>query len=347
MARSIPIASGATSRNTHVLGARYSRPGAIKPGITKPVLGAWSMAKITILGPMNVDLIIHGTAPEKKEALLEWVGTSEVSVLAAGAIGYYAGVIRSLGHDISVITTLGDDPLGGIVLDCLKRLHSDTELVEIQHGKNTAIGIYMLLFGSKKRPLTYQMPTHDLWPLDFTPKQLDAVRAASWFHHGGYLHFPPAWKGSVLELFTLARKHGIGTSLDPQFPLTDYPVPWVRAVEPILPLVDILFVDKHEACSLMAMDDHVGAARALLAKGPKTVIVKLGEEGSILVDGEGVISQPAEKIPFTEIVDSIGAGDSFDAGFIDAWIDKKSKQECLLNATRVAARTLRKPGGQL
>ena len=67
----------------------------------------------------------------------------------------------------------------------------------------------------------------------------------------------------------------------------------------------------------------------------------------ILVDGEGVISQPAEKIPFDEIVDSIGAGDSFDAGFVDAWIAKKSKRECLSNATRIAARTLLKPGGQL
>nr|MDO8086866.1 carbohydrate kinase family protein [Candidatus Sigynarchaeum springense] len=305
------------------------------------------MAKITILGPMNVDMIIHGAAPEKKEALIEWVGTSEVSVLAAGAIGYYAGVTRALGHDISVITALGDDPLGGIVFNCLERLCSDTALVEIQRGKATAIGIYMLLFGSKKRPLTYQMPTHDLWPLNFTPKQLGAVRAADWFHHGGYLHFPPAWNGSVLELFKNARKQGIGTSLDPQFPLTDYPVPWVHAVEPLLPLVDILFVDKHEACSLMAMNDHVEAARALLAKGPRAVVVKLGEEGSILVDGEGVISQPAEKIPFDEIVDSIGAGDSFDAGFVDAWIAKKSKRECLSNATRIAARTLLKPGGQL
>lgn len=296
---------------------------------------------------MNVDLIAHGSAPEGKKALLEWVGTSRVSVLAAGAIGYFAGVTRALGHDISVITALGDDPLGSIVIDCLKRLRSDTSLVEIQRGKETAIGIYMLLFGSKKRPLTYQMPTHDLWPLRFTPGQVDTVKSAAWFHHGGYLHFPPAWKGSVLELFTLARKNGVGTSLDPQFPLTDYPAPWVHAVEPLLPFTDVLFVDKHEACSLMAMEDHVGAARALLAKGPEMVVVKLGQEGSVLVDREGVIPQPAEAIPQGEIVDSIGAGDSFDAGFVDAWIARNPKRECLLNATRVAARTLRQPGGQI
>jgi sugar/nucleoside kinase (ribokinase family) len=305
------------------------------------------MAKISILGPMNVDLIAHGAAPEKKKALLEWVGTSDVSVLAAGAIGYFTGVIHALGHDVSVITTLGDDPLGSMVLDCLKRLESDLSLVEIQRGKTTAIAIYMLLFGSKKRPLTYQMPTHDLWPLHLTSNQRDAVARSSWFHHGGYLHFPSAWNGSVLDLFTLAKARGIGTSLDPQFPLTDYPAPWVHAVEPLLPMVDILFVDQHEACSLMATDDHVGAARALLAKGPKMVVVKLGEEGSVLIDNDGEISQPAEKISYEEIVDSIGAGDSFDAGFVDAWISKKSKKECLQHATRVAASTLKQPGGQL
>lgn len=305
------------------------------------------MANISILGPMNIDLIAHGAAPEKKDALLEWVGTSNVSVLAAGAIGYFAGIARALGHDVSVITTLGDDPLGSMIMDCLARLKSDLSLVEIQHGKTTAIAIYMLLFGSKKRPLTYQMPTHDLWPLKFTGKQQDAVRKSGWFHHGGYLHFPAAWNGSVLELFTLARENGIGTSLDPQFPLTDYPVPWVHAVEPLLPLVDILFVDKHEACSLMGTADHVAAARALLAKGPSMVIVKLGEDGSVLVDETGVLSQPAEKVPPAEIVDSIGAGDSFDAGFVDAYIARQSKRDCLLRATRVAASTLSQSGGQL
>jgi len=305
------------------------------------------MAKITILGPMNVDLIIHGSAPESRDELLEWVGTSNVSVLTAGAIGYFTGIAHALGHEVTVFTTIGDDPLGLIVRDTIEKLGSDPSFLEIQEGKNTAIAIYMLLFGSKKRPLTYQMPTHNLWPLHFTQEHLDAIAQSDWFHHGGYLHFPSAWNGSVLELFQHARANGIGTSIDPQFPLSDYPAPWVHALEPILPFVDILFVDKNEACNLMAMDDHVVAAQALLAKGPKIVVVKLGEDGSMLIDEDGAMTQPATAIPPEEIVDSIGAGDSFDAGFIDAWLQHESKEECLERATSIAARTLRNPGGQL
>ncbi|HME55061.1 MAG TPA: carbohydrate kinase family protein [Candidatus Lokiarchaeia archaeon] len=305
------------------------------------------LAMITILGPMNVDLIIHGSAPETREELLDWVGTSNVSVLTAGAIGYFASVAHTLGHDVTVFTTIGDDPLGLIVRDSLEKLGSDLSFLEVQGGTSTAIAIYMLLFGSKKRPLTYQLPTHDLWPLKFTKKHLDAVSRSDWFHHGGYLHFPQAWKGSVLELFRHARACGIGTSIDPQFPLIDYPAPWVHVLEPILPFVDILFVDKNEACNLMNMEDHVEAARALLEKGPRIVIVKLGEEGSILIDEDDCITQPAERISPDEIVDSIGAGDSFDAGFLDAWFANKSKVECLERATSIAARTLRYPGGVL
>nr|MDO8110477.1 carbohydrate kinase family protein [Candidatus Sigynarchaeota archaeon] len=305
------------------------------------------MAKITILGPMNVDLIIHGAAPAEKEKLLEWVGTSNVSVLTAGAIGYFTGIVHALGHQVTVFTTIGDDPLGLIVQDSLKTMKSNLVFLEIQKGKNTAIAVYLLLFGSKKRPLTYQMPTHDLWPLKFTKMHLNAVAKSDWFHHGGYLHFPAAWSaGSVLELYRHARNNGVGTSLDPQFPLSDYPTPWVHAIEPLLPFIDVLFVDKNEACNLIATGDHLAAAKALLKMGPKMVVVKLGEQGSVLVDKDGVIEQPAEKIPPEEIVDSIGAGDSFDAGFVDAWLAKKSRKECIEHATRVAARTLRHPGGQ-
>lgn len=305
------------------------------------------LAKITIIGPMNVDLIIHGSAPETREELLEWVGTSIVSILTAGAIGYFARIIRELGHDVTLFTTIGDDPLGLIVRDSIERLGSDLSFLEIQKGKNTAIAIYILLFGSKKRPLTYQLPTHDLWPLKFTKKHLDTIARSDWLHHGGYLHFPQAWKGSVLELFKHARASGIGTSIDPQFPLSDYPTPWVHILEPILPYIDILFVDKNEACNLMAMDDYKAAAQALLEKGPKIVVVKLGDDGSLLFDEQGIMTQPAETILPDEIVDSIGAGDSFDAGFVDAWLANKSKEECLEHATSIATRTLRFAGGQL
>ncbi len=298
-----------------------------------------------MLGPLNVDMIVHGTSKVDIKDIGEWIGESSVSVLMAGAVGYFIGISRALGHEIHAISVVGDDPLGMLVLDSLRRIDVPCTLVDTQPGKATAIAIYMLLFGSNKRPLTYQNPSHDLWPLTFRQEHHDAIKTSDWFHHGGYLHFQPAWHGEIVNMFTTAKQHGIGTSLDPQFPLVPYNPPWIRALEKILPLVDILFVDRTEACNLVDARDPERALDELVTRGPKLVVVKLGEEGSIMATKEQIIKLPASKVE--NIVDSIGAGDSFDAGFIDAWLRKETPRECLVNATNIAARTLAHPGGRL
>jgi len=222
--------------------------------------------------------------------------------------------LARLGLDVGLVSCLPDDPLGAFVLDTLRRAGVDTSHVRLVPGSVGAIAAYVLLFGSRKRPLTYRLPTHDPWPLIFEPADIDYLLDARLLHCGGYLHFDSVYHGATTGLFREARTRGLVTTIDTQFPLKPLALPWLTAMADILPYVDVLFADEREARSLAAREDLAEAAAILREAGPSTVVVKQGSEGSTVLTTTGALHQPAVQV--TPLVDSIGAGDAFDAAFL-------------------------------
>jgi sugar/nucleoside kinase (ribokinase family) len=78
--------------------------------------------------------------------------------------------------------------------------------------------------------------------------------------------------------------------------------------------VNLLFVNDAEARQLAGEHNVVKAAQAILRMGPSKVIIKRGEYGALLFDGEHIFSCPA--FPLTEVFDPTGAGDTFAGGFM-------------------------------
>ena len=112
----------------------------------------------------------------------------------------------------------------------------------------------------------------------------------------------------VPDLFRRARNFGLTTSLDTNWDPSEQ---WV-GVHNLLPLVDVFLPNENEACALAKMDSVADSARKLAAN-TKIVAVKMGADGGLAMEGDTVVQAPA--IP-VEIVDTVGAGDTFDAGFI-------------------------------
>jgi 2-dehydro-3-deoxygluconokinase len=269
---------------------------------------------VAVVGPLNIDLLIIGEAPRRFEELTGWEGPSEIHMTAAGSVGYMVQDLARLGLDVGLVSCLPDDPLGAFVLDALRRAGVDTSRVRIVPDSVGAIAAYLLLFGSRKRPLAYRLPTHDPWPLAFEAGDLDYLLDARLLHCGGYLHFDSVYNGATTDLFRQARTRGLTTSIDTQFPLKPLPPPWLTAMADILPYVDVLFADEREARSLVDRKDLAEAAAGLREAGPPTVVVKSGEEGSTVFTAERSLHQPAVQV--APLVDSIGAGDAFDAAFL-------------------------------
>ncbi len=301
---------------------------------------------IGLIGPLNVDLILRGQAPVQNEELVRWAGPSEVQLCAAGSAGYIAQDLARFGFQTSLVSTLADDPFGDAVLRILNSTGLDTSHVTRQGGTLSGIGIYMLLFGSKKRPLTYRMPTHLPWPRPFTQEDRRfLLEAHRHLHCAGYLHFPDMWNDELAVIFQEAKRKGLTTSLDPQFVLIPVKTPWLEPLRGILPHTDLLLLDEDEAREITQENDLRLAAQSLCQQGPKAVAIKCGSRGSILCVGQRIQECPAVKVAEEEIVDSIGAGDAFDCGMIYGFLEGWESDRSQKFATLAAASTLKAAGG--
>jgi sugar/nucleoside kinase (ribokinase family) len=304
------------------------------------------MNDVGLIGPLNVDLLIRGQAPTQLNELTRWSGPSDVALCAAGSAGYIAQDLVRLGLKTSMVSTLADDLFGDSLIRLLTEAGLNCEQVNRQPGTLSGIGIYMLLFGSKKRPLTYRMPTHLPWPKPFSKAQKEfLLEEHRHIHCAGYLHFPDMWSDEMATLFKDAKAKGLSTSLDPQFVLFPVSTPWLEPLKELLHYTDYLFVDEDEARKITLQKDLKKAARIFQTLGPALTVIKRGELGSLLVASKSVIELPAARVPVEEIVDSIGAGDAFDTGMIYSLLQRWPAEQCQRFATLTAASTLKGWGG--
>lgn len=301
------------------------------------------MPDISVVGPLNIDLLIKGDGPSNLEELPYWDGLAQMDMTAAGSVGYTVQNLARLGLSVSVSSCLPDDPLGLFVQDTLVRAGVDTSSVQRMSGTLGGIGVYMLLFGSRKRPLTYRLPTHPLWPPEFSPAEIDRLLDARILHQGGYLHFKDAWHGATRDLFREAKRRGLLTALDPQFPLWPMQDPWMTALTDLLPDVDILFCDLDEAGHLTGVRIQDVAANMLRNAGAQIVVVKDGANGSTVYHAGGQFHQSA--IVLGAVEDTIGAGDAYDAGFLYGTLQGWPLEERALFASTAAGFTVIGVGG--
>lgn len=298
---------------------------------------------VSLLGNLNVDLTILGNGPENWDAIFHYAQAANVQLTAAGTVGYTSQDLAKLGLQVQVISTVSDDPFSVFILNTLKRSGVGTSQIQIEAGKDSGMAIYMLLFGDRKRPAAYRMPTHNPWPQHLSPRQMDAILNARLFHSGGYLHFKDHWHGIVVEIYKEAKRKGLMTSMDPQFPLVPLDPPWMGAIEDILPFVDFFICDENEAVNLTNLKDLNDAAKMLLSKGPQTVVIKKGSQGSTLYQSGWVYHQPA--VILGEVLDSVGAGDAFCAGFIYGTLQAWSLEKRAAFASTAAGFTVLGVGG--
>jgi sugar/nucleoside kinase (ribokinase family) len=294
-----------------------------------------------------MDLFVRGSAPLDRDVLNRWVGPSQVELLVAGSIGYTVQVFAKLDWHVDVCSTVGSDAFGATIRRDLEAAGIDCRFMEQADGL-TAIGIYMMLFGGHKRPLTVRFPDFEPWP-DPPPALedhgADDAPPLSLLHSGGLLHFPDMWHRGQADLFARMRRAGVMTSIDPQFPLTDTPAPWLPLIADVLSEADVLLCDEHEGTMLFQRDRVEDIVKHGLACGPRVVAVKRGAGGAVVGDRNGLVSQPAARVDQAAVREAVGAGDAFDAGFLDRLSDGADLREAARFATACAAVTLNGRGG--
>jgi sugar/nucleoside kinase (ribokinase family) len=143
---------------------------------------------------------------------------------------------------------------------------------------------------------------------------------------------------NLRELLADARAAGATTSFDPNW---DPDERWDGGIVDALAEADLFFANDEEAKRLARTDSAENAARALAAHGP-VVVVKLGADGALAVSGGDLVRVPAVQV---EVADTVGAGDSFNAGFLFGFLDGRSVEDSLAFGAACGALSARAPGG--
>jgi sugar/nucleoside kinase (ribokinase family) len=200
----------------------------------------------------------------------------------------------------------------------MDQLHErGVELGSVRRAGNSGVTV-ILPHGVRRHILTYPGTISELRLEDL---DIDYLASARHFHLSS-LFLQRKLSPDVPELFRRMKTAGLTTSLDTNDDPDDR---WGGHLEEILQNVDILLPNEREAMKLAGADD-VETALLRLADKVKTVVVKMGAEGAVAIQKGCRYSASAVAV---RVVDSVGAGDSFDAGFLHHYLNGANLASCL------------------
>ena len=285
---------------------------------------------ILVAGEINPDLIISGNAIPEFGQVEKLVDRATLSIGSSSAI-FACGAAR-LGLSVAFIGVCGGDVFGHFMLDEMQRRKVDVSHVIIQPEGQTGLSL-ILNQNADRAILTY-------------PGLIPALRAAvisdELLGQAQHLHVASYFLQTDLQpdlpaLFRRAHALGLTTSLDTNY---DPSEKWMGFDE-LLAATDIFFPNKTEALS-MTHSNKVESAGKRLAGKSKLVVIKLGADGAALRINNEMLSVPS--IP-VNVVDTIGAGDAFDAGFLYGYLNRWDLKTSLRFAVICGALSTRALGG--
>lgn len=258
--------------------------------------------KVLIVGDLNVGII--GTGLQTFPVLGREITTRDMCLSLGSSSAILSCGLAKLGVPVTFVSKIGKDDFGKYCLQVLKSNKVKSDNI-IQDSKlRTGLKV-SLNFRDDKAQITYPGATPHLSYQDI-PREVfrlqDHFHVSSFFMQGGLL-------SSFPKLFQDARRTGMTTSLDPN---GDNKNQWNSGIWKCLDFVDMLLLNATEAINI-ARAKSINRALELFAQRVPTVVIKLGSKGAVAKSRGQIVQLPAYKV---KAIDTMGAGDSFDAGFL-------------------------------
>jgi sugar/nucleoside kinase (ribokinase family) len=287
---------------------------------------------VCVVGEINLDLILYGLP---KELVLDReLLASGLALTLGSSSAIFAHNLSMLGNKVGFISKTGGDALGKMALERLSVAGVDVGRVSQATGR-TATGLTVVLPYLRQRYILTYPGT--MFELQYSDIDLGYVRSARHLHVSSFfLH--RALRPRILDLFREAKGAGLSTSLDTN---DDPENKWDRDLLEVLKYVDIFLPNDREAKKIARTDD-LSQAINLLAGLTKIVVVKRGSAAAICRSGQEQVSLMP---PSVKAVDDVGAGDSFDAGFVRQFLTGAKLEDCLAFANVAGAYSTTKEGG--
>jgi sugar/nucleoside kinase (ribokinase family) len=285
---------------------------------------------ILVAGEINPDLILSGNVTPEFGQVEKLVNSAVLTVGSSSAI--FACEAARLGLKVAFVGVCGDDIFGRFMLDEMSKRGVDVSNIVIIPGGQTGLSI-ILAQGADRAILTYPGLIPALTATEVTN---DLLRRSRHLHIASYF-LQTALQPGLPDLFARAHALGLTTSLDTNW---DPSGEW-RGFDELLCRVDVFLPNENEALALTGTKE-IESAIQRLGESCKVVAIKLGADGAIARRGGENARAPA--IP-VEVVDTVGAGDTFDAGFLFGWLNGWSLEKTLSLAVVCGSLSARAAGG--
>ena len=271
---------------------------------------------IAAIGELNVDIILNGIESEPEIGKEKFARDMTVTLGSSTAI--FAANAAALGSKVCFVGMVGRDSFGDLVKSSLEAKGVDTRY--LIHGETPTGATICMSYGEDRANLTYQGAMDVMGFDDIDLSVFDNTRhihLSSLFMQSGMLR-------DVDKVLDLAAAKGVTVSLDTQW---DPMETWALDYKNVLPKVTVFMPNEKELQALTHTKDLESAIQTVLPYLGCAMLVKCGSDGSILVRKDGtrrVLPAYLNK----NVVDAIGAGDSFNSGFISAFVKGLSLEDC-------------------
>ncbi len=271
---------------------------------------------IIALGELNVDLILNQIESEPEIGKEKFAKQMTLTLGSSTAI--FAANAAALGAKVAFCGMIGNDSFGDLVETSLQKKGVDTRYLIRQNKYATGATICMS-YDEDRANLTYQgamdfMSLSDINPEVF--KQTKHIHISSIFMQSGV-------KRDLMKILTLCRENGVTTSLDTQW---DPIEAWDLDYKQVLPMLSVFMPNETELKFLTrseTLDDAIEKIRPYT----NAAVIKCGSKGSILMR-KGLPDRIQPALLNTNVVDCIGAGDSFNSGFITRFAAGDALDKC-------------------
>jgi sugar/nucleoside kinase (ribokinase family) len=296
---------------------------------------------VLVVGEINPDIVVSDPDPVPVFNEVERVIESVHMTVGSSSAIFACGAAR-LDLRVAYFGVVGDDAFGRFMLDALRARGIDVSACIVDPTQAT--GSTVILTSGRDRAILTDMGAIGALDVDAVPPSLlDRARHV----HSGCFYLQETSRDRLPGFFASVRAHGGTTSFDTNWDPTGT---WDGGVAEMLGASDIFFPNAAEARRIAREDDVEQAARTLARTGAKgrtdggpIVAVKLGAAGALACRGDGpLVRVPAMPV---EPLDTTGAGDSFNAGFLRAWLDGADLLECLRWGAASGAISTRRLGG--
>ena len=301
------------------------------------------MREVLVVGDANVDIVVPYPVFLNEERTR--VKYPEPEMHGGGTAANTAIALAKLDVPTSFIGTVGDDQYGRHARQVLRLNGIDVEDLFIDPTVNT-VGVFAFVDEYGERYLWGWPRTEQSFKyLDRSRISMERVRQAGWVHSSGMtMTYPTSARETILAIFKEAHAAGVPTSFDLNSRCDDRDLdPEFKAV-----LLEIISYTTYLLGSGPDEFEYLGEGgwrenAAALVAGDRTVIARDGERGSSAFFAAGETSAPAFGV---DVVDTIGAGDVYNAGFIAAILDGQSLDDALVQANAISGYSVAKKGPQ-